>query len=203
MFSRGEVPRKHGIGSVRFVSVPDFFRKIIGSVRFGSDNSFSRFDAVRPSFFGRVVARSGSVRFRVRFRPVPELNGSVRFGSAASVRFLIPSRWIESRKPTAQRPAKYFRTRATLRAPGGQLAPGRLEVMMMMMMMMMMIITIMIMIVSIMILIIIVITTINTTNNKCYRAPFACSRRGRHLRPVRLLRVYVYMCICVYVYTYT
>ena len=26
------------------------------------------------------MARSGSVRFRVRFRPVPELNGSVRFG---------------------------------------------------------------------------------------------------------------------------
>ena len=39
------------------------FRKLIGSVRFGSDNSISRFDVVRPAFFGRVVARSGSVRF--------------------------------------------------------------------------------------------------------------------------------------------
>ena len=51
-----------------------------GSVRFGSENVISRFDAVRPAFFSRVVARSGSVRFRVRFRPVPESNGPVRFG---------------------------------------------------------------------------------------------------------------------------
>ena len=35
--------------------------------------------------------RFGSVRFRVRFRPVPELNGLVRFGLAGSVGFLIPS----------------------------------------------------------------------------------------------------------------
>ena len=42
------------------------FRISIGLVR------FVWFDAVRPSFFGRVVARSGSVRFRVRFRPVPK-----------------------------------------------------------------------------------------------------------------------------------
>ena len=39
------------------------FQKLIGSVRFGSEMYFSRFDAVRPAFFGRVVARSGSVRF--------------------------------------------------------------------------------------------------------------------------------------------
>ena len=39
------------------------FRKVFGSVRFGSDNYFPRFDAVRPAFFGRVVARSDSVRF--------------------------------------------------------------------------------------------------------------------------------------------
>ena len=32
--------------------------------------------------------RFGSLRFRVRFRPVPELNGSVRFGRFGSVRFL-------------------------------------------------------------------------------------------------------------------
>ena len=42
------------------------------------------------------MARSSSVRFRVRFRPVPELSdsvrlGSVRFGSASSARFLIRS----------------------------------------------------------------------------------------------------------------
>ena len=41
--------------------------------------------------FGRVMAQSGSVRFRVRFRPVQELTGPVRFASASSVRFLIPS----------------------------------------------------------------------------------------------------------------
>ena len=69
------------------------FRKFIGSVRFGSGNCFSRFDAVRPAFIRtrRGSVRFGSVRLRVRFRSVPELNGSVRFGSAGSVRFLIPS----------------------------------------------------------------------------------------------------------------
>ena len=39
------------------------FRTFIGSVRFDSYIYFTRFDAVRPAFFGRVVARSGSVRF--------------------------------------------------------------------------------------------------------------------------------------------
>ena len=56
----------HRFGSVR--------RTILaGSMRFGlrfSDASWLRF---------------GSVRFRVRFRSVPELNGSVRFGSARPV----------------------------------------------------------------------------------------------------------------------
>ena len=33
------------------------------------------------------MARSGSVRFRVQFRPVPELHGSIRFGSVRPVRF--------------------------------------------------------------------------------------------------------------------
>ena len=78
--------------SVRLVSVPDF-------------SKIHRFDSVR---FGQFIfpdrrgsacvfrTRSGSVWFgsvqcRVRFRPVPELNGSVRFGSAGSVRFPIPS----------------------------------------------------------------------------------------------------------------
>ena len=44
-------------------------------------------------------------RFRARFRPVPESNGSVRFGSAGSVRFLIPSchwcRQVRAEKPVA------------------------------------------------------------------------------------------------------
>ena len=41
-------------------------RNWFDSVRFGSENAIFRFDAVRPAFFGRVVARSGSVRFGVR-----------------------------------------------------------------------------------------------------------------------------------------
>ena len=77
-------------GSVRFGSVPDFSKDIrFGSVWFG--NSFFRFDAVRPALFIRVVARSGSVRFRIRSRLVLEFIDSVRFGSAGSVRFLITS----------------------------------------------------------------------------------------------------------------
>ena len=39
------------------------FRKFIGSVRFGLANYISRFDAARLVFFGRVAARSSSVRF--------------------------------------------------------------------------------------------------------------------------------------------
>ena len=78
----------HRFGSVRFGSVR------FGSVRFGSEQYLSRFDVVRPAFFGRVVAGSSSVRFvsasgSGRFL---NLNGSVRFGSADSVRFLTPSR---------------------------------------------------------------------------------------------------------------
>ena len=69
---RGLVPWRKGCACsrkkpVRFDSVRfRTFRKFIGWVRSGSDNSFCRFDAVRPVFFVRVVARSGSVRFRVR-----------------------------------------------------------------------------------------------------------------------------------------
>ena len=50
--------------SVRFDSFRfRTFRKLIGLVRFDSDGYFSQFDAIRPAFFGRVVARSSSVRF--------------------------------------------------------------------------------------------------------------------------------------------
>ena len=52
--------------------------------RFDSVRQFAihlfRFDAVRPVLCERVMAWSGSVRFRVRFRPVPKSNASVRFG---------------------------------------------------------------------------------------------------------------------------
>ena len=54
---------------------------LFGSVRFVFGKCFFvRFDAVRRALFERVVARFGSVRFCVRFRPVPESNGPVRFG---------------------------------------------------------------------------------------------------------------------------
>ena len=69
-------PRKNRKEPLRFDSFRfRTFRKLIGLVQFGSGNSYFRFDAVRPALVGRVVARSGSVRF----------------GSAGSVRFLIPS----------------------------------------------------------------------------------------------------------------
>ena len=64
---------QEGTGSVRFVSVLDFSRiNRFGSVRFGK-TTISWFDAVRPVFLKHVIVRFGSVRFRVRFQPVPEL----------------------------------------------------------------------------------------------------------------------------------
>ena len=77
---------QEGARSVQFVAVADFSKIYrFGSVRFGSENYLSRFDAIRPAFFGRVVARSGSVRFGSVPRPVPAGSrliwfGSVRFG---------------------------------------------------------------------------------------------------------------------------
>ena len=47
----------------------------------------------------RGSVRFGSVRFRVRFRPVPKLSSSVRFVSAGSVRFLTTRiEWLKSSK---------------------------------------------------------------------------------------------------------
>ena len=82
--------KQEGTGSVRFVSIPDFSSKIhrFGSVRLGQ--------VIFPVRHGSACAfrtRRGSVRFgsirRVRFRPVPKLSGSVRFGRFGTV--LIPS----------------------------------------------------------------------------------------------------------------
>ena len=106
-------------GSVRFVSVPDFSKiNRFGSVRFGSEMYFSRFDAVQLAFFGHAVARSGSVRFGSVPRPVLAGSGIKRFGSAGSVRFLIPScQWC--RKDRAEEPVactvskQYARKRAS------------------------------------------------------------------------------------------
>ena len=59
-----------------------------GLVRF--DNYCSGFMRFRLRFSDAPWL--GLVRFRIRFRPVPKLvNGLVRFSSARSVRFLIPS----------------------------------------------------------------------------------------------------------------
>ena len=79
------VSRKEPVrfGSVRLRT----FLKLIGSVRFGSENYNSWLDVVRPAFFGRVVARSGSVRFGSVPRPVPAGSGIKRFGSVRPARF--------------------------------------------------------------------------------------------------------------------
>ena len=79
-----------GAGSVRLVSVPDSFSKNdrFGSVRFRK----LRFPVRRSSacvFFGRVVARSASIRFGSasgRFQNQMARFGSVRFGSVRPVR---------------------------------------------------------------------------------------------------------------------
>ena len=73
-----------GAGSIRFISVPEFSKMYrFVSVRFGNDI----FPVRRGSacVFRTCSVRFGSVRFRVRFRPVPDLNGSVRFGRFGSV----------------------------------------------------------------------------------------------------------------------
>ena len=79
-------------GTVRFDSFWfRTFRKLIGSVRFGSDNMFCRFDAVPPAFFGHAVARSGPVRFgsvlRAVLLAVPAGSRIKLFGSVRSIRF--------------------------------------------------------------------------------------------------------------------
>ena len=70
-----------------------------GSVRFGQSNLPVRRGSACAFRTRRGSVWFGSVRFHVRFRPVPELNGSDRFGSAGSVRFLVPSckKWEEVR----------------------------------------------------------------------------------------------------------
>ena len=78
---------------VRFdsVSVPDFSRiHRFGSVRFGKLHFQIGRGSARIFRTRRGLVRFVSVRFFVRFLPVPELIGSVQFGSACSVRFLIP-----------------------------------------------------------------------------------------------------------------
>ena len=83
---------QEGTGSVRFISVPDFSKIVrFGSVRFGKLHFPVRRGSACVFRTRRGSVQFGSVRFRVRFRPVPKLKASVRFGLAGSVRFLIPS----------------------------------------------------------------------------------------------------------------
>ena len=85
---------RNRFGSIRFGS--GLFES--SSVRFGSV-WFGTFSFSGPTRFGLRLSdaswlglvRFGSIRFHIRFRPVPDLNGSVRFGSAGSVRFLATS----------------------------------------------------------------------------------------------------------------
>ena len=70
------------------------FRKFIGLVRFGSDNYFPNSTRFVPHFSD--ASWLGPVRFGSVLLPVPADSrikrvGSVRFGSAGSVGFLIPS----------------------------------------------------------------------------------------------------------------
>ena len=70
------------------------FRKLIGSVRFGSVQKHISSGSTRFGLRFLDMAWLGPVRFGSFPRPVPagsRINGSVRFGSAGSVRFLILS----------------------------------------------------------------------------------------------------------------
>ena len=74
---------RHWFGSIRFGSV--IFD--ISSVRFGKICFPVRRGSACVFRTRRGSVRFGSVRFRVRFRPVPKLNGSVRFGRFGSVAY--------------------------------------------------------------------------------------------------------------------
>ena len=87
-------PGRNRFGSIRFGSV--IYDN--SSDRFGSVRKFScsRFDAVRPAFFGRVVVRSGSVRFVSASGSSPFQNLTVRLGSVRPVRLgflFLPVSW--------------------------------------------------------------------------------------------------------------
>ena len=86
--SRDPNPKDKKEPPVRFGSVPDFSTiHRFGSVRFGQFVFPFRRDSACVFRTRRGSVRFGSVRFRVRFRPVPKFNGWVWFDSARPVRF--------------------------------------------------------------------------------------------------------------------
>ena len=76
-------PTKQPVSVLRF----SMLHEGTGSVRFGSDNFPVRRGSACAFRTRCGSVRFGSVRFRFRFRPVPELRDSVRFGSVRPVRF--------------------------------------------------------------------------------------------------------------------
>ena len=82
---KGRIPVRNQLGSTRFGS--GLFEN--SSVRFRSEKTFPG-----STWFGLRFSEAswlGPVRFGSVPRPVPAGSGINRFGSAASVRFLIPS----------------------------------------------------------------------------------------------------------------
>ena len=63
------------------------------------DRSVSRALRARVASCHLTLCQEGTGS--VRFRPVPELNDAVRFGSAGSVRFLVPSCYVASGQTTS------------------------------------------------------------------------------------------------------
>ena len=81
-------------------------RQFIGSVRFGQICFPVRRGSACAFRTCRDSVRFGSVRFRVRFWPVPKLTDSAPLGSAGSVRFLTPScSWVSQAGSQAARQA--------------------------------------------------------------------------------------------------
>ena len=70
-----------------------------GSVRFENKVSLVRCGSASVFRTCSGSVRSGSVRFRVRFWPVPESNGQVRFGQFGSVVYSFLSWFICSSRP--------------------------------------------------------------------------------------------------------
>ena len=93
---------RNRFGSIRFGSGLFEKRNRVGSLRFGQLFVPVRRSSAHVFRTRRGSVRSGSVCFRVRFRPVPEFDGSVRYGRFGLVSYsFLPL----MRLPTADRSA--------------------------------------------------------------------------------------------------